>query len=81
MIQGAARLPGQAAPEGFQQIEVLKVVAAADVVELIGQPTLRICCQGGVAAVGPGLAQLPMGQAEPLLELAAGSVPGKSLEP
>ena len=65
MIQGAARLPGQAAPEGFQQIEVLKVVAAADVVELIGQPTLpdlppgRRCCgraRARPAPDGPGRA-------------------------
>ena len=80
-VQLSPCLPGQAAPQGLDQIQALQVLAAAYRIELFAQPVLRIGGQGGVAAVGPWIPQLPVRQAEPLLQLPAPPLPGQGLQP
>lgn len=80
LLQLVAALPGQAAPEGFAQIEALQIATAAQPLQLIPQPGLRCGDQSRVAAIGPGGAQVCAGQAEPLLQLTAGVAPGQGLQ-
>ena len=79
-LQLGAQAPGAVAPQRLLQGDCLQIVAAAQAREPGAEPGLQFGEQPGLAAIGPGIAEVLVGQAEAVLKLAAGAIPGQRLQ-